>query len=117
MQAEAFAAYAGTARTIAGRVAKLTAPAPFVRARDAEARQLRRLAALAGEIGDALRAKELQRAQTLVGELARVQTETSVVRAQRSAALAYNANLQEITVTAKAIEKERRRLERAVPAS
>lgn len=117
VQAAAFADYAATARTIAGRVARLAAPAPFVRARDAEARQLRRLAALAADIGAALEAKQLARAQTLVGRLGRVQTQTSVVLAQRRAALAYNANLQEITVTAKAIEKERRRLERAVPSS
>lgn len=117
VQAAAFADYAATAQAIAGRVAKLAAPAPFVRARDAEATQLRRLAGLASDIGDALRAKQLQRAQTLVGELAKAQTQTSVVRAQRAAALAYNADLQAITATAKAIEKERRRLERAVPAT
>jgi hypothetical protein len=116
-QAAAFADYAATARTIAGRVAALRAPAPFVPARDAEAKQLRRLAALASDIGSALRAKQLRRAQTLVGELASAQTETSVVRAQRTAALTYNADLQAITETAKAIEKERRRLEKAVPAS
>lgn len=117
VQAAAFAEYSATARTIAGRVAVLPAPKPFVPARDAEAKQLRRLADLASDIGSALRAKQLKQAQTLVGELATAQTQTSVVRAQRAAALAYNADLQAITTTAKAIEKERRRLEKAVPAS
>lgn len=117
VQAAAFATYAAVTRTIAGRVAALAPPAPFVGARDAEAGQLRRLAGLAADIGDALRAKQLARAQTLVGELGKAQNETSVVRAQRAAALAYNANLRAITGLAKAIEKERRRLERAVPSS
>jgi hypothetical protein len=117
VQAAAFAEYSATARRIAGQVAVLPAPKPFLPARDAEAKQLRRLAALAADIGSALRAKQLKQAQTLVGELATAQTQTSVVRAQRAAALAYNADLQAITTTAKAIEKERRRLEKAVPAS
>jgi hypothetical protein len=116
-QAVAFGEYSEAAAEIAAKVAKLEAPALFTDARDAEAKQLRRLSTLASDIGASLRQKQLERAQTLVAELAQAQTETTVVRAQRAAALAYNAKLQAIQDTAKAIEKERRRLERRVPTS
>lgn len=116
-QAAAFEAYAAAGRRIATNVSNLDAPALFEGARDAEAGQLRKLASLAAGIADALRAKQVERAQNLVANLAQVQGETSVVRAQRAAAVAYNAELAKITATAKAVEIERRRLERRVPES
>jgi hypothetical protein len=116
-QAVAFDAYAAATRAVAGRVAQIAAPSFFVRARNAEAAQLRSLATIASGIADALRHKRLQQAQALSGKFGRQQLQTGVVRAQHDAAVAYNARLTAIAATAKAIETERRRLERTVPDS
>lgn len=116
-QATAFDAYAATTTAVAARVAKIAAPSFFVRARNAEAAQLRRLSALASGIADALRHKQLQHARDLSAQLGRQQLQTAVVQAQHDAAIAYNARLSGISQTAKAIEQERRRLEKRVPDS
>jgi hypothetical protein len=116
-QATAFDAYAATTNDVAARVSKVASPAFFVQARNAEAAQLRRLSQLASGIADALRHKQLQQARDLSAKLGREQAQTAVVRAQHDAALAYNARLSAIAATAKAIERERRRLERRVPDS
>jgi exonuclease VII small subunit len=115
-QADTFAAYAAATSDIAARVSAVHAPALFVGARNAEADQLRRLSSLAGRIAEALRAKQVRQAQQLVASLDQEQGRLSVARAQRAAALAYNAQLAGIARTAKAIERERVRLERKVPA-
>jgi hypothetical protein len=116
-QAVAFDAYSATTHDVAARVERVAAPAFFVHARDAEAQQLETLSGLARGIADALRHKQLQKARKLSALLGREQLQTSVVRAQHDAAVAYNARLQGIARTAKAIEVERRRLERRVPDS
>jgi hypothetical protein len=116
-QAVAFETYAAETKGIASRIAALRAPSFFVAAKNAELVQIRRLNQLAGEIAVALRHKQAIRAQALVGQLSTVEAETTVLRAQRAGALAYNARLARIETTAKAIEKERRRLEKKVPAS
>jgi hypothetical protein len=115
-QADTFATYAAATKEIAARVSAVHAPALFVGARDAEADQLGRLSSLAAQIADALRGKQVKRAQQLVASLDQAQGRLSVARAQRAAALAYNARLSGISRTAKAIERERVRLERKVPA-
>ena len=115
-QAAAFAAYAATTARIAQEVAALRAPALFAGARDAEAAQLRRLSRLASGVADALRRKQVPQARELVASLAREQSRASVALAQRAAAIAYNARLSAISSTAKAIERERIRLEKKVPA-
>jgi hypothetical protein len=115
-QADAFAGYAAATNRIAQQVAALHAPAVFVPARAAEAKQLRHLSALAGQIADALRHKQAKQAQDLMTSLSREQSQTVVARAQRRAAIAYNARLSVISRTAKAIERERVRLEKKVPA-
>ena len=116
-QATAFDAYAATTSAVARDVAHVKAPSFFVRARNAEAAQLRRLSELAAGIAGALRNKQLQQARNLSAKLGREQAQTAVVRAQHDAAIAYNARLSAISKTAKAIELERRRLERRVPDS
>jgi hypothetical protein len=116
-QAAAFDDYAAVTSGAARRVARLPAPSFFTAARTAEVVHLRRLSSLATEVGAALRRKELARAQALVADLSRAQGETAVVHAQRRGALAYNAKLHEIAITAKQIETERRLLERRVRAS
>jgi hypothetical protein len=116
-QASAFDVYAATTSSVAAQVAKISAPSFFVRARNAEASQLRRLSSLSAGIAAALRHKQLQRAQALSAQLGRQELQTGVVRAQHDAAVAYNARLSAIAATAKAIETERRRLERHVPDS
>ena len=116
-QADAFDAYAASTTKIARDVASLRAPALCAKARDAEAAQLRKLSSLAAGIAGALREKQVRKAQDLVGALAREQGRSSVARAQRAAAIAYNSRLSAISRTAKAIERERVRLERKVPAS
>jgi hypothetical protein len=115
-QSEAFRDYAVVARSVAERIGRLDAPSFFMPARQAEVVHLRQLSSLAAGISAALGAKQLTKAQKLVGELGRAETATSVARAQRAAALAYNAKLKQITRTAKQIETERSRLERRVPA-
>ena len=115
-QAAAFAAYAASTASIAHAVAALRAPAPFEAARDAEAVQLRRLSQLATGVAEALRRKQIRRAQQLVASIAQEQSQTTVARAQRAASIAYNARLSAISHTAKAIERERVRLEKKVPA-
>lgn len=116
-QADAFDVYAATTTSVASRVQKIGAPSFFVKARNAEATQLRRLSTIATGIAAALRSKDLQRARTLSAELGREQAQTAVVQAQHDAAVAYNARLAAISATAKAIERTRRRLERRVPTS
>jgi len=116
-QASAFDTYAATTSAVATRVAGIPAPSFFVRARNAESAQLRRLSRLASGIADALRHKQLQQARTLSAQLGQAQAQTAVVQAQHDAAVAYNARLQAISRTAKAIELELRRLERRVPDS
>jgi hypothetical protein len=116
-QATAFDTYAATTSSVAQRVSAIKAPSFFVAARNAEASQLRRLSGIAAGIAGALRHKQLERARTLSAQLGREQAQTAVVRAQHDAAVAYNARLSAIAVTAKAIETERRRLERRVPDS
>ena len=114
-QADAFAAYAAATSGIARDVAAVPAPELFRKARDAEAGQLRHLSSLAAQIADALRQKQAKRAQELVASLSREQSQTAVSRAQRAAAIAYNARLSAISRTAKAIGRERVRLEKKVP--
>jgi hypothetical protein len=114
-QADAFDAYAAATTRIAKSVASLRAPSLFEAARDAESGQLRRLSSIAAGIADALRTKQVRTAQRLVADLAKEQSKSSVARAQRAAAIAYNARLSAISRTAKAIERERVRLERKVP--
>jgi hypothetical protein len=116
-QAIAFDTYAATTSAVAARVAGIRAPSFFVRARNAETAQLRRLSRLASGIADALRQKQLQQARNLSAQLGQAQAQTAVVQAQHDAAVAYNARLEAISRTAKAIELERRRLERRVPDS
>jgi len=115
-QSTAFAAYAAAASGVATDVAKVRAPSFFRRARDLQVRQLRRLASIATQISDALAHKHLAEAQSLVAKLSQTEVQVSVARAQRQGALAYNAKLKQISRIAKQIERERRRLERRVPA-
>ena len=115
-QSLAFATYARVAGDVATAVAAVPSPSFFVRARDGQVRQLRRLAAIASQVSDALSRKQLAQAQALVGKLSQTEVQVSVVRAQRRGAIAYNAKLKEIAAIAKQIELERRRLERRVPA-
>jgi hypothetical protein len=115
-QSAAFATYAATVGAAAGRVARLHPPSFFARARKAEVTQLRHLSSLATEISDALAHNRLAAAQQLVAELGRAEGDTSVAEAQRAGALAYNARLQRIRAISTQLEKERKRLEKRVPA-
>jgi len=115
-QAIAFTAYAGETSAAAESVAQLKPPSFFVAARNAELAQLRRLASLASEIAAALDQKHLKVAQKLLGDLGRAEADTSVVKAQRAGALAYNARLHAMKSLTTQIETERRRLEKRVPA-
>ena len=116
-QAVAFETYAAETGSVASRIERITPPADFAGARAAELRHLQRLAAVAHQIADALRHKQPAQAQKRVADLSKLEADTSVVRAQRVGALAYNARLGKIAETAKEIEVERRRLEKKVPAS
>jgi hypothetical protein len=115
-QSVAFATYAAATGAAADRVARLHAPSFFVRARNAEMTQLRSLSSLATQISDALAHKRLTVAQQLVAELGRVEASTSVAEAQRTGAIAYNARLKRIRSISNQIDKERKRLEKRVPA-
>jgi hypothetical protein len=113
-QAQVFRDYSATTAQLALHIAALPAPAFFVAARNAEASQLRRAAAIAVQVAQELELKHLQGAQVLVQRLATVNAETAVARAQRAAALSYDARVARIQATARAVEAERNRLEKRV---
>jgi hypothetical protein len=115
-QAIAFTEYAATTKTVGDTVAKLRPPSFFVAARNAELSQLHTLSSLATEISAALTQKHLALAQKLLGRLGQIEADTSVVRAQRTGALAYNARLKAMNQLTKQIELQRKLLEKRVPA-
>lgn len=115
-QSIAFTEYAATTKTVADNVAKLRPPSFFVAARNAELSQLHTLSSLATEISTALTQKHLALAQKLLGQLGQTEADTSVVRAQRTGALTYNARLRTMKQLTKQIELERKLLEKRVPA-
>lgn len=115
-QAAVFGAYAVTTTAVAAAIEKLQAPSFFLRAKKEEASQLRQTSALAAGIARDLGRKHAAAAQALLRQLAAVNSNTAVARAQRAAVLAYDARLNAIAETAKLIEKERRALEKRVPA-
>lgn len=115
-QARAFGDYAAATSAIAGQVATLRPPAVFRTARAAELAQLGRLSSIAGGVETALLAKKAKVAQQLVTELAKVEAESDVVRAQRGAAKAFDARLRLVASLGKQIEAERIHLEKHLPA-
>jgi len=111
-QAGAFATYSTATATIADAVAALRPPHVFAQARTAELSQLRELSSIASAIEDALLHKHAKVAQRLVAQLGQVEAGTTVVRAQRAGAAAFDATLQHVSRLAKQIEAERKRLEK-----
>jgi hypothetical protein len=115
-QAAAFDAYAASTGAVATTIERLEPPAFFRQAQKEESSQLRHTAALASGIADDLRRKQAAAAQALLHQLSAVSSGTALARAQRAGVLAYDARLDAIRTTAKQIEKERKALEKRVPA-
>lgn len=114
-QAAGFVAYSAATAAVAARISALSAPSFFVAARNAEVAHLHQLSALSAQIADALSHKRVAAAQQLVAALGGLETDTSVVLAQRAGAVAYNARVHRLQAIAKQIETERRRLEKNLP--
>ena len=113
-QRQAFDDYATSIRATAERVARVPAPELFAPVSRAETARLRRLAALAAQVSDALAKRDSQRATQLFGQFSSVASSTDVIRAQRESALAYNRKLTQIAKLAAAIDGERARLDRTL---
>lgn len=110
-QARAFDAYATATRRIATRIEELRAPRAFAETQRAEVTRLRRLADLAVRVQTALENEQPGEAVRLFSTLGAVASSTAVARAEREAALAYNRRLRTIGTVARAIERERKRLD------